>query len=131
MRTAGWPGRSAAEYKAVATFLQFLGKPDIDAQWSQNTGYVPVTFAGFELSQQQGYYDKNPGADLAVKQLVRGAVTDNSRGLRLGRLPEIRNIIQEELEKALQGGQNGQQAMDSAVTRGNKVLRDFEKSVKA
>jgi sn-glycerol 3-phosphate transport system substrate-binding protein len=125
------PGRSAAEYKAVATFLQFLGKPDIDAQWSQSTGYVPITLAGFELSRQQSYYDKNPGADLAVKQLARGAVTDNSRGLRLGRLPEIRNIIQEELEKALQGGQNAQQAMDAAVSRGNKVLRDFEKSVKA
>ena len=43
----------------------------------------------------------------------------------------IRNILQEELEKALQGNQNAQQAMDSAVTRGNKVLRDFEKSAKA
>jgi sn-glycerol 3-phosphate transport system substrate-binding protein len=125
------PGRTAAEYKAVATFLRFLGRPEIDAQWSQNTGYVPVTFAGFELSQKQGYYDKNPGADLAVKQLARGDVTANSKGLRLGRLPEIRNIIQEELEKALQGGQTAQQAMDSAVSRGNKVLRDFEKSVKA
>ena len=50
--------------------------------------------------------------------------------MRLGRLPEIRNIIQEELEKALQGGQGAQQAMDSAVARGNKVLREFEKSVK-
>lgn len=124
------PGRTAAEYKAVATFLQFLGKPEIDAQWSQNTGYVPVTFAGYELSQKQGYYDKNPGSELAVKQLARGTVTANSRGLRLGRLPEIRNIIQEELEKALQGGQNAQQAMENAVSRGNKVLRDFEKSVK-
>ena len=27
------PGRTAAEYKAVATFLQFLGKPENDAQW--------------------------------------------------------------------------------------------------
>jgi sn-glycerol 3-phosphate transport system substrate-binding protein len=125
------PGRTPAEYKAAATFLQFLGKPEIDAQWSQGTGYVPVTLAGFELSQKQGYYDKNPGADIAVKQLVRGDVTANSKGLRLGRLPEIRNIIQEELEKALQGGQNAQQAMDSAVSRGNKVLRDFEKSAKA
>jgi sn-glycerol 3-phosphate transport system substrate-binding protein len=125
------PGRTAAEYRAVAAFLQFLGKPEIDAQWSQGTGYVPVTFAGFELSQKQGYYDKNPGADLAVKQLARGSVTANSRGLRLGRLPEIRNIIQEELEKALQGGQTAQQAMDNAVNRGNKVLREFEKSVKA
>lgn len=124
------PGRTVAEYQAVAAFLQFLGKPENDSLWSQNTGYVPVTLAGFELSQQQGYYTKNPGADIAVKQLARGTVSENSRGLRLGRLPEIRNIIQEELEKALQGGQTAQQAMDAAVARGNKVLRDFEKSVK-
>ena len=63
------PGRTAAEYKAVATFLQFIGKPENDAYWHQHTGYVPVTFGGFELSQKQGYYDKNPGADLPVKQL--------------------------------------------------------------
>ena len=126
----GAPGRTPAEYKAAATFLQFLAKPEIDAEWSQVTGYVPVTFAGFELSQKQGYYEKAPGADLAVKQLARGTVTQNSRGLRLGRLPEIRNIIYEEMEKAFQGGQTGQQAMDSSVSRGNKVLREFEKSVK-
>ena len=57
-------------------------------------------------------------------------MTSNSKGLRLGRLPEIRNIIYEEMEKALQGSQTAQQAMDSAVSRGNRVLRDFEKSVK-
>lgn len=125
------PGRTPAEYKAVARFLQYLAKPETDAVWSQNTGYVPVTFGGYELTQKQGYYDKNPGVDLPVKQLARGSVTPNSKGLRLGRLPEIRNIVQEELEKALQGGQTAQQAMDTAVTRGNKVLREFQKSIKA
>jgi sn-glycerol 3-phosphate transport system substrate-binding protein len=125
------PGRTAAEYKAVATFLQFIGKPDNDAYWHQHTGYVPVTLAGFELSQKQGFYEKNVGADLPVKQLTRGTVTNNSKGLRLGRLVEIRNIIYEEMEKAFQGGQNAQQAMDSVVVRGNKVLREFQKSVKS
>jgi sn-glycerol 3-phosphate transport system substrate-binding protein len=125
------PGRTPAEYKAVAQFLKFLAQPDTDATWGQNTGYVPVTFAGYELTEKQGFYTKNVGADLPVQQLARGHVTNNTRGLRLGRLPEIRNIIQEELEKALQGGQNGQQAMDNAVARGNKVLREFQKSVKA
>ena len=125
------PGRTPTEYKAVARFLQFLAKPEGDALWSQNTGYVPVTFAGFELSQKQGFYDKNPGADLAVKQLARGTTTANTKGLRLGNLSEIRNIIQEELEKALQGGQTAQAALDSAVTRGNKVLRAFQKNIKA
>ena len=125
------PGRTADEYKAVATFLQFIGRPANDAYWHQHTGYVPVTLAGFDLSEKQGFYDRNPGADLPVLQLMRGKVTANSKGLRLGRLVEIRNIIYEEMEKAFQGGQTAQQAMDSAVARGNKVLREFEKSVKS
>jgi sn-glycerol 3-phosphate transport system substrate-binding protein len=125
------PNRTAAEYSAVAAFLKYLGKPDVDATWAQNTGYVPVTFAGYELSKQQGFFSKNVGADIPVEQLARGTVTQNTKGLRLGRLPEIRNIIQEELEKALQGGQTAQQAMDAAVARGDKVLKEFAKSAKA
>jgi sn-glycerol 3-phosphate transport system substrate-binding protein len=124
------PKRTPEEYKAVASFLQFIGRPENDALYHQHTGYVPVTLAGYELSKQQGYYEKNPGADIAIKSLTRGTVTENSRGLRLGRLPEIRNIVYEEVEKALQGQQNAQTALDSAVARGNRVLREFEKSVR-
>jgi len=125
------PNRTPDEYKAVAAFLQYIGHPDVDSTWSQNTGYVPVTYAGYEMSKQQGYYTRNVGADIPVEQLARGTMTSNTKGLRLGRLPEIRNIIQEELEKALQGGQTAQQAMDIAVTRGNKVLKEFAKAAKA
>ena len=115
----------------MAAFLQYIGKPDLDAVWAQNTGYVPVTFGGFDALKQQGFYSKTPGADIPVEQLARGTLTPNTKGLRLGRLQEIRSIIQEELEKALQGEQNGQKALDTAVERGNKVLKDFAKTVKA
>jgi len=124
------PGRTEPEYKAVATFLAFLGQPDNDAYWHEHTGYVPVTLAGFDLAKQQGFYQKNPGADLPTLQLERGTVTKYSKGLRLGRLPEIRNIIYEEMEKAFQGNQTAQQAMDNSVERGNKVLRAFQAAVK-
>jgi sn-glycerol 3-phosphate transport system substrate-binding protein len=123
------PSRTPAEYKAVATFLQFIGQPEQDAMYHQHTGYVPVTLAGFELSKKQGYYEKNPGADLAILSLTRGTLTENSKGLRLGLLPEIRNIQYEEVEKALQGQQGAQAALDNVVQRGNRVLREFEKSV--
>ena len=123
------PHRTEAEYKAVAEFYRFLGTPEQDALWAENTGYVPVTFAGFKFAEKGGYYTKNPGADMASKSLVRGHLTVNSKGLRLGRLPEIRNIIYEEIEKALQGQQNAKQAMDNAVKRGNVVLRGFQRSV--
>jgi sn-glycerol 3-phosphate transport system substrate-binding protein len=46
-------------------------------------------------------------------------------------MPEIRNIMQEELEKALQGQQTAQQALDNAVQRGNVVLRNFERANKS
>jgi sn-glycerol 3-phosphate transport system substrate-binding protein len=125
------PDRTPGEYKAVAAFLKYLGQPEVDAVWAKNTGYVPVTLAGYEALKQQNYYTTAVGADLPVEQLARGSLTPNTRGLRLGRLPEIRNIIQEELEKALQGAQTAQQAMDNAVARGDKVLKDFAKAVKA
>lgn len=125
------PGRTEAEYRAVAAFLRFLSMPDNAALWHQRTGYVPVTTAGYELSREQGFYAKNPGADLPIEQLARGTPTPNTKGLRLGRLPEIRSIVQEELERALAGEQGAQAAMDHAVARGNRVLRDFERVSKA
>ena len=121
--------RTAAEYKAVAQFLKFLAIPEQDAHFHQTTGYVPVTFGGYERSKADGYYDKQPGADIPIEQLARGKVTPNSRGLRLGRLSEIRNILYEETEKALQGQQSGKEALDNGVSRGNRVLREFQKSV--
>jgi sn-glycerol 3-phosphate transport system substrate-binding protein len=121
--------RTPAEYKAVAQFLKFLASPEQDAHFHQTTGYVPVTFGGYEKSKADGYYEKQPGADIPIQQLARGKVTSNSRGLRLGRLSEIRNILYEETEKALQGQQTGEQALDSGVSRGNRVLREFQKSV--
>jgi sn-glycerol 3-phosphate transport system substrate-binding protein len=121
--------RSAAEYTTVAQFLRFLAAPEQDAHFHQTTGYVPVTFAGFEKSKADGYYEKQPGADIAIKQLARGTMTANSRGLRLGRLAEIRNILYEETEKALQGQQTGKEALDNGARRGDRVLREFQKSV--
>jgi ABC-type glycerol-3-phosphate transport system substrate-binding protein len=38
--------------------------------------------------------------------------------------------IQEEMERALQGQQTAQAALDSAVQRGNRVLREFERTAR-
>ena len=124
------PERGPAEYKAAAAFLVFLSKPENAAAWHQRTGYVPVTTAGYALSKQQGFYAKNPGAELPIEQLTRGTPTANSKGLRLGRLPEIRNIVEEEFERALAGDQGAQVTMDNAVARGNRVLREFQRTAR-
>ena len=40
----------------------------------------------------------------------------------------IRTIMEEELERAFQGQQTAQQALATATTRGNVVLRNFERA---
>jgi sn-glycerol 3-phosphate transport system substrate-binding protein len=122
------PKRTADEYKGVVEFFRFISQPDVMAKWHMDTGYLPITFGGYERAQALGYYKQNPGADIPYKQMTRSEMTKNSMGLRLGNMPEIRNVIQEELEKALQGQQSAQQAMDSAVSRGNVILRNFERA---
>lgn len=122
------PKRTPEEYKAVAEFFAYISRPEVDAKWHMDTGYVPITLAGFALASGQGYYIKNPGADIPFRQLTLTEPTENSMGLRLGNMPEIRVIMQEEMEKAFQGQQTAKQALDSAVQRGNVVLRNFERT---
>lgn len=120
--------RSAAEYKGVADFFKYVSDTQVGAKWHTDTGYLPLTRASFEAVKKTDYYQRNPGADVPVAQMLRGTTSDNTRGLRLGGLIEIRNIIQEEMEKMLQGQQTAEQAMAAGTTRGNVVLRNFERT---
>ena len=123
--------RTPAEYRGVAEFFRFISQPEQDSWWHKSTGYVPLTNAAFEAAKAEGYYRENPGADAAVIQLSRAAPTPNSKGFRLGGFVEIRNIIQEELEKGFQGQQSAAQVLENANRRGNVVLRNFERANKA
>lgn len=71
-------GHSKDAEKGAAAFLNYLLKPEVQARFHQLTGYVPVTLEGYELTKQQGFYDKNPGTDIAVKALSDKKPTINS-----------------------------------------------------
>ncbi len=120
--------RTAEEYRGVAEFYRFISDVEQDKWWHQVTGYVPLTIAAFEASREEGYYQRNPGADAAIVQLSRAEPTPNSQGFRLGGFVEIRNIIQEELERGFQGQQNAETALTNANRRANVVLRNFERA---
>ena len=121
-------GHEAAEYAGVAAFFNFLASPEIQAKWHQDTGYVPITASAAALTEEQGFYEANPGTDIAVIQMTANAPTGNSKGLRLGSFDQIRGIIDEELEGVWAGDKTAQEALDSAVARGNELLRRFEQA---
>jgi len=117
--------RPAPEYKGVAKFFAWLSHPDVQAKWHQATGYLPITQAAYELTRKQGYYDRNPGADISIREITLNPPTRDSRGLRLGSYVAVRDIIEDEMEQALDGRKTAGEALKSAVKRGNAVLREF------
>jgi sn-glycerol 3-phosphate transport system substrate-binding protein len=118
-------GRPAADYKGVAKFFAYLSRPDVQAGWHQSTGYLPITLAAAELSEKQGFYAKNPGTDLPAKQMNLNPPTENSKGLRIGNFVQIRDVIDGELEDVWAGKKTAKEALDSAVKRGNDLIKQF------
>jgi sn-glycerol 3-phosphate transport system substrate-binding protein len=120
--------RPREEYKGVARFFAYLSRPEVQASWHQNTGYLPITRAAFDLTRAQGFYDRNPGTAISIEQITLKPPTENSRGLRLGSFVLIRDAIDDELEMAFSGKKTAGNALASAVARGNHLLRQFERA---
>jgi sn-glycerol 3-phosphate transport system substrate-binding protein len=121
-------GKDKGDYKGVAEFFNYMSSDAVQARWHQETGYVPITTAAYELSKKQGFYKENPGTDTAIKQLSLNTPTPNSKGLRFGSFVQVRDIINEEMEAIWAGKKSAQEALDAAVERGNVLLRKFEKA---
>ncbi|HOZ64872.1 MAG TPA: sn-glycerol-3-phosphate ABC transporter substrate-binding protein UgpB [Burkholderiaceae bacterium] len=123
-------GKKAEEYKGIAQFFTFISRPEVQSASHKRTGYLPVTLAAFDLTEKSGYYKQNPGTDVAPNQMIK-KVTGNSRGLRLGNLPQIRAVEDEELEQVWAGKKTPQEALDAIVKRGNELLERFQKANKS
>ena len=121
-------GRDKTDYKGVAKFMTYLSSPEVQAWWHQETGYVPITTPAYELSKKQGFYDANPGTDTAIKQLSLNQPTANSRGVRFGNFVQVRDVINEEMEAIWNGSKSASQGLDDAASRGNALLRKFERA---
>ena len=119
-------GKTNNAYKGIAKYFAFLSKPEIQMDWHTSTGYVPITMAAYEMTRKSGYYEKNPGTDMAVKQLTNKPTTANSKGLRFGNYVQGREVFEEEMEAVFSGKKDAKTALDDAVKRGNEILRKFQ-----
>ena len=119
-------GKTNNAYRGVAKFFEYLSRPEVQLDWHKSTGYVPITIAAYEMAKKEGYYEKNPGADIAVRQLNNKPPTANSRGLRFGNYVQGREVFEEEMEGVFSGKKDAKTALDEAVRRGNEILRKFE-----
>lgn len=121
-------GKSAEEYKGVAKFLTFLSDTDRQVYIHKASGYLPITKAAYEKAKAEGFYKDQPYLETPLLELTNKEPTENSRGLRLGNMVQLRDVWSEEIEQALAGKKTAKQALDASVERGNTMLRQFEKT---
>ena len=114
------------QYKGVAKFFSYLSSAEVQADWHQFSGYLPITQAAYDLGKSQGFYEKNPGADVGIKEITLNPPTENSKGLRFGNYVQVRDVIDQEFQELLAGSKTPQEALDAVVSRGNELLREFE-----
>jgi sn-glycerol 3-phosphate transport system substrate-binding protein len=122
-------GHSDDEYKAAAAFFQFLSRTDIQVKLHEQSGYLPVTFAAYNQAKQEGFYAKNPGREQPILQMIGKPPTDNSKGVRLVNLPQVRDIEDTEFEAMLAGKEDAKTALDNAVTKGNAAIDQAAKAL--
>ncbi len=123
-------GHKPLEYKGVADFVSFLAKSEKQIWWHKETGYLPITMTAYEQLKKEGYFKKEPYQEVAIKQLTRGTPTVNSRGLRLGNFTQIRDVMDEELEKIWAGKSTPEEGIKSSVERGNRLLEQYAKTTR-
>jgi sn-glycerol 3-phosphate transport system substrate-binding protein len=122
-------GKKPDEYKGVAKFFAFLSDTDRQVAVHKASGYLPITKAAYEKTKASGYYKDAPYLEVPLLELTNKPPTENSRGLRLGNMVQLRDVWAEEFEAALSGKKSAKEALDSAVARGNAMLRQFERTV--
>jgi sn-glycerol 3-phosphate transport system substrate-binding protein len=121
-------GKSPQEYKGVAKFFTFLSQTDLQQKLHELTGYLPITKAAYEATKASGFYAKDPDREIPVLEITAKPPTQNSRGLRLGNLVQIRDVIAEDLEAVFAGKESAKTGLDDAVKRGNALLATFQQN---
>jgi len=122
-------GKKAEEYKGVAKFFAFLSDTDRQIAIHKASGYLPITKASYAKNKAAGFYKDAAYLETPLLELTNKEPTDNSRGLRFGNMVQLRDVWSEEIESALAGKKSAKEALDSAVTRGNAMLRQFERTI--
>ena len=122
-------GHSGEPIEAARAYLNFLREAATQIEFTRMTGYMPVTKGALASLIASG---KTSDLEFATAELGVDSLNqpgdENSRGIRLGFYVQFRDIFKEETQRAFNGEQSMQTALDNSKRRGDELLRRFEQT---
>lgn len=122
-------GHKKAQNDCTADFFKYMSSTDVQAFWHKTTGYVPITNAAYDKVKAEGYYDKEPAAEIGILQLNKPG-GEWTQGYRLGFYVQMREVMRREYAKFFNGDITAEQAFQTIEDESNKLLARFAKTVK-
>jgi sn-glycerol 3-phosphate transport system substrate-binding protein len=121
--------KSSPEKQAAAwQFAKFLNEPDIQAEWSVGTGYIPIRKSAVNLGPIQQRWAEVPGFKVAYDQLVGGVVNAATAGPVIGDYQGVRDVVLDS-EQQMFGGMSPSAALKLAKEQANAKIEDYNSRV--
>lgn len=108
----------SVKQEATWEFMKFLTSPEITAEWSLLSGYLPVRYSAQEIDSYQQYVAENPEYKAGPDQFDDGFFIARVQGG-----DAVRNIVLEEFEYILLGSKSVEEGLAEAQERSNQALQ--------
>ena len=92
--------------------------------WHELTGYFPVRTSSVEGLEAQNWFQENPRFEVAFTQLEETQTVPATAGALIGPFPEVRTIIEEAIQKVL-NGQEVDAALEEAKRLADNALQQY------
>lgn len=114
-------GKASKDYKGVGLFLAYVSRPEVQTQWHQSTGDLPLTAEAYEISRKSGFYQRQAWAEIPILS-TRSSAQVHKISPQVPQLGRIRDILDAELEAVWARHKTPKEALDDASKRSTKLL---------
>ncbi|MCF7802634.1 MAG: ABC transporter substrate-binding protein [Candidatus Marinimicrobia bacterium] len=108
---------------AAWQFLKWMTRPETQAKWSMDSGYLPIRHAVLDVPEFQEYLDENPNFKVFVEQMEYAQA---QRSLDYYSMQILRHIG-EAIEMATVGERSPQEALNISAKKSNDLLDRVER----
>lgn len=117
-------GHPTEQLEVARDFVLYMTNAENMVSWHKLTGYYPVRTESVEMLEQENWFEENPNYAAAFNQLLETKTNDATAGALLGSFLDTRTIIEEALQKILNGA-DVEQALSEAKRLADARLQEY------
>ncbi|MBI1257433.1 MAG: extracellular solute-binding protein [Chloroflexi bacterium] len=110
------PEKQAAAWR----WVQFLSSPEIQADWSANTGYIAARQSAWDIDPLKSLVEEHPQYAVARDQLQYA-----DRELATHQSLDVRNTLGKAISRVITGEEDAQTSLDQAQKEADAILSQY------